>query len=124
MQVETISELKPKPARNRQQKNHRPPNREGHRTRGEERQPLPERHSEKHVAHQVLGEPVFDLVSLDVVVQLRNLAKGFSRKEPNFPSVWICDADEDNRNIRIAGGKNSDGLLIGGRSEERRVGKE
>ena len=85
-----------------------------HGNRGEKRQPLPERHPEKHVSHQALREFRFDLVSLKVVIQLGNLAERFGREEPDFSGVRIDDSDEDNRDISIAHGKSADGLLIGG----------
>ena len=109
-----MSELEPKPARNRQQQNHRPADGKRHWNRGEKRQPLPERHPEKHVSNQAWREFAFDPVSLKVVIQLRDFAERVGRKEPDFSGIRVRDPDEDNGNIRIATGKNSDGLLIGG----------
>ena len=61
-----------------------------------------------------MRELAFDLVSLKVLIQLRNFAERLGREEPDFSGIRIRDPDQDNGNIRIAIGKNSDGLLIGG----------
>ena len=107
-----MSELEPKPARNRQQQNYRPADRKRHWNRGEKSQPLPEWHPEKHVLNQALREFAFDLVSLKVVIQLGNLDERLGREEPYFSGIRIRDPDQDNGDIRIAIGKNSDGLQV------------
>ena len=68
VQVRAMSELEPEPARNREQQNYGPADRERRWNRGEKRQPLPERHPEKGVSDQALRKFTFDLVSLDGVV--------------------------------------------------------
>ena len=59
-----------------------------------------------------MRESAFDLMGLKVVIQLRDFAERLGREEPDFSGIRICHPDEDNGNIRIAIGKNSDGLLI------------
>src|SRR5580658_9554087 len=112
MQVGTISELEPKPARNRQQQNQRPANGERYRNRGEKCQPLPEWHSQKHVSHQALRQLVLYLVGLDAVIQLGDFAERVSGKKPDPSGIWIRNPDENDGNIRIASGESSDALLI------------
>ena len=114
MQVGAFSELEPKPAWNRQQQNYGPANCESHWSRGQKRQPLPERHPKKHVSHQALRKLVFHLVSLDIVIQLRDFAERLGREEPDFSGVRIGDPDENHGNIRIPKEKNADSLHVGG----------
>jgi hypothetical protein len=114
VKVGAISELEPEPARNRQQQNHRPADSKSRRNRGEKRQPLPERHAEKYISHQTLRKFGFHLVSLNVVGQFGDPAKGPGRKEPDLLGVWIRDANEDHGNIRVAVRKGADGLLVEG----------
>ena len=61
-----------------------------------------------------MREFAFDLVSLKVVIQLRDFAERLGREEPDFSGIRIRDPDEDDGNVGIAIGKDSDGLLIGG----------
>ena len=66
------------------------------------------------MAHQALREFAFDLVSFEVVVQLRDFVERVGREEPDFSGVRIVDADQDDGNVPFAVGEISDGLLIEG----------
>src|SRR5271165_4050723 len=114
MQVGTISEFEPKPARNGQQKDDSPADCERYGNRRKKREPLPEWHPQKHVAYEPLREFVFDLVGFDVVVQFGDFAERVRGKEPALPPAWIRDPHEHDGNILIARGKSTDGLLFRG----------
>src|ERR1700683_2602270 len=89
IKVRAVSEFEPNPARNRKQQDDCPADCDGYRDGGEKRQPLPELHAEKYVAHQDLRKFVFDVMSFDVIVELGNFAERVGGKEPDFAGVTL-----------------------------------
>ena len=83
-----------------------------HRYRHQNRQPLPQRHTEKVVPHQRVRQVSLDLADLVLLVEFGDFGQRVGGDEPDFRSTRISGVDQREIGFHVPGGEHADALAV------------